>query len=310
MEILELFRVVSGNLIPVMFAVLIIALFLRYLAYKSGKINQIYFNTFSKSVQKLIEDEPERMEDINDVENWLEQLMNRVDSHLPDRSFRFSKKAKKPPKNADGTQKSFALRHQSLKDYADGKKSVIISIKQQVDALKSPHPPNFPELTLRVLDQDRQWCYIAKFIKVDLLSRMFDILPGLFIVGGIFGTFLGITSALPKIASIDLGKLHEAAPLLNSFVNDVAFSMNTSIAGIACSVIITLLISLFPLDSLRNDVRRNMELAFEFMWYQVHGRNISRAEKTIIKHLREIHETMLTFKKPGRKGDKEQKEAS
>ena len=126
-------------------------------------------------------------------------------------------------------------------------------------------------------------------IPADTLTRFLNILPGLFIVGGIFGTFIGITSALPKIAAIDLSELDKATPILTAFVSDVAYSMNTSIAGICYSVILTLLNTIFPITTLRNDVKKNMERTFEFMWYYIHGDKISNGDRQIISLLEKLN---------------------
>lgn len=296
MTMLETFTLISGNLIPILFGVLLTALFLRYLAFHAGKQNQAYFNSFSRSLQKILEDESQSNESISDTESWMAFILNRVSEHLPDRNFRFAGTGREQQRSPEEKKKSSvrgSLRQgQDLEKYVLGKKSIILSVRQQVDAFRSPYPPNFTEITRRILEQDVKWRSLVKVIPMESLSRIFEILPGLFIVGGIFGTFLGITAALPKIATIDLNNLHEATPILNSFVADIAFSMNTSIAGILCSVIMTVLLAFFPLESVREDVMRNMEQAFEFMWYQLHAGRMSKAEKSMINELRSIRETL------------------
>ncbi|MBF0441867.1 MAG: hypothetical protein HQK54_08190 [Oligoflexales bacterium] len=301
-DIIALFRTISLNLIPIMFSVLCLALFLRYLAYRSGKMNQGYFNAFSRTLQKILEDESTTSEPIYDIDRWLSQVLDKVAHHLPNRSFRFMGKVRKQ-KEESIADRMLNKKDEALKTYVEGKKLTIASVKQQVDAFRSPHPPDFHEITRRVLDQDMGWRKIARILPVDALSRSFDILPGLFVVGGIFGTFIGITSALPKIASIDLNKIHEAAPILNSFVTDLSFSMNASITGIVCSVVMTILIALFPLDTVRDDVMRNMDQSFEFMWYQIHASRMSRAEKAMIQELQLIREALVEKGGGGRPTD-------
>ena len=54
------------------------------------------------------------------------------------------------------------------------------------------------------------------------ISRLIDILPGLFVVLGIFGTFIGISMALPKIAQMDFNNLEGSGAILTEFVLNVS----------------------------------------------------------------------------------------
>ncbi|SMF62969.1 hypothetical protein [Pseudobacteriovorax antillogorgiicola] len=277
MSVIEIFNIAAAYLIQIMAITCVIALILRYIAHNNNKVNKAYFNSFSHAVIKQLEEEEAKHESVDDVEIWLENLLYKIEEHLPDRSLRFRKTEEK--------------QKQRLSEFTDSKRSVILAIKQQVDALKSPHPPNFMELADRVLNQDPNWRNILKILPVNSLNRGLDLLPNLFIVGGIFGTFVGITSALPMIAQIDITKLDEAAPVLNAFVGGVAYSMNTSIAGIVFSVTMTLITSLFPLASVRNEVSKNFERAIEFMWYRIHGNKLSHGEYKMIEAIENLRKS-------------------
>ncbi|RZA25093.1 MAG: hypothetical protein EOP10_07885 [Proteobacteria bacterium] len=262
MLVIEMFK---NHLIEIMSTVCFVALCLRVVAHRANRKNQAYFNAFAHSVIKHLEEEEAKKESVEDVDVWLENMLNNVKEHLPDRSLRF--------------QKNVNLRAESLTDYTDGKQSVVIAIKQQADALKSPYPPNFQEMADRVLHQDSRWRTILGYVPIDALSRGLDVLPNLFVVCGILGTFVGITISLPLIGAIDINKLSEAGPILNKFVAGIAFSMNTSIAGIVFSILMTLVTALFPLSSIRDDVAKNFERCIEFMWYRIHGNKLSPAEQ-------------------------------
>lgn len=272
--VIAFFNFAANYLIQTMAFSCAVALLLRFIAHRNNKVNLAYFNSFSTAVIKKLEAEEAKREAVDDVDIWIEEMLYHIEELLPDRSVRFRKKDQKLKQN--------------LSDFTDSKRSVILAIKQQADALKSPHPPNYVELTDRILNQDPNWRSILKFLPVDSLNRGLDLLPNLFIVGGIFGTFVGITTALPMIAKIDITKLDEAAPVLNAFVGGVAYSMNTSIAGIVFSVIMTLMTTLFPLTSIRNEVAKNFERALEFMWFRIHSSKLSQGEFQMIKALNSI----------------------
>lgn len=61
-------------------------------------------------------------------------------------------------------------------------------------------------------------------------------LPGLFIVGGIFGTFLGIMKGLPALSGMDLNNAEGTKQIMDDFLIKIAYSMGTSIIGIIFSV--------------------------------------------------------------------------
>jgi hypothetical protein len=266
-----------------MAVVCVIALCLRILAHRSNRANQAYFNSFARSVVKHLEEEEVKRETVADVDIWLENLLSAVKDHLPDRSLRFKKQA--------------GARSEKLIDYTDGKQSIVIAMRQQADALKSPHLPNCAEFADRVLNQDNNWRTVLGFLPIDVLNRGLDILPNLYVIGGIFGTFVGITSALPLIATIDITNLAEAAPILNHFVAVVAHSMNTSIAGISFSVIMTLITALFPLTTIRDEVAKNFERAIEFMWYRIHGSKLTHAEIQVIQSLGRLNSDLVSVLK-------------
>ena len=279
----------ADHLIEFMGTVLIGALGIRWFAYKAALRDRAYFNTFSHSVEKILETEEPHGE-VKEVEEWLAKLLDSVVDHLPSRSVRgerglFGGKT--------GAQAGPAFRFaesggvESLSEYSDGQRSVIHATKHQLDSFRSPFPPNFTEITYRVLGEDKHWKQVLG-IPVEMLVRMMDILPGTFVVFGIFGTFIGIAAALPQIGALDLERIAESGPVLHNFIEAVSLSMRCSIAGIFCSIVMTVLNALYPIYSPRAEVRRNMERCFELMWHSVHGGKVSMADSKMIELLEKI----------------------
>lgn len=283
--LIQYFSYFANHIIEVMVASLSIALVLRFLAYRAGQKNRNYFNTFSQALEKRLH-EGERKRKISDVESWMTELLDETLKQLPSRALRGGINSSA----ARGSFRHHDKKGEMFSEYAEGKKSIQHAIKSNIDTFKSAHAPNYRELTTRVLNEDKKWRTVLRVLPVDTLSSMLAILPGLFIVGGIFGTFIGITAALPKVAAIDLNNLDAASPVLSAFVSDVAYSMNTSIAGIICSVVMTVLNTLFPFHSVRVEVQRNLERCFEQVWYRIHGSETSVAEKEMIELLQEIRD--------------------
>lgn len=280
MTIIDIFLGFSTHLIEFMGFVLILALLLRYMAFRSGKTNQTYFRTLAKSVEKWL-GKAEFRQTTDSLDQWIKNLLGEVEKDLPVRGVRAQQKALPDRVLREG-------KRSNVKDFMSAKRNVIYNMLQQSDALRNPHPPNFSELSERVLNQDPHWRNLFGFIPIDMLQRVLGILPGLFIIGGIFGTFIGITAALPMIATIDLGDLNSATPILNDFVGNISYSMNTSIAGIIFSVVLTMLNTMFPLASVRQEIKNNMANSFETIWHQIHNEKMSHGERELVMLMREL----------------------
>jgi hypothetical protein len=280
---------IADHLIIIMGIVLSTALLFKWLAFKSSKKDDLYFTSLTKEIEKIINEKKGEKIDIDKTENFLEDLLQLAIQRLPNRSLRSG--------NIDS---SFASKPEStdslpINDYLSGSKSLINNILSEIESFKSKFPPNFYDLSYRILDKDKNWTHLYGLIPIKAMSRLIDILPGLFIVGGIFGTFIGINAALPEITKLDFQNIEESSKIISSFVNSVTFSMQTSIFGIVYSVIMTVLSTLFPLDSNRDMIQKKIEDCFEGLWYKIQGEY--SAEKEILNTLPKIYELMLNGNK-------------
>ncbi len=277
----------SHYLIEFMGLMLSLGLVFRFLSYRSSRLDDIYFSTLSREIDKVLEDDRKNEVKITNAENYVNSILSRVENKLPNRSLRFQK-----GKNASQIKGKNVV---SLRDYVGGQKSLINSINMEVGAFKCPHPPNVRELTQRIMNQDKNWVNLLGVVPIDSVSRMIDILPGLFIVFGVFGTFIGIAQALPEIAKIDFNNLESSGVILSTFVKNVTFAMKTSIAGILFSLILTLLNTMFPISKLRQHTFKKMCYCFESIWMQIHGGSQTEKEMTLL--LSKILDSMNNYQR-------------
>lgn len=84
-------------------------------------------------------------------------------------------------------------------------------------------------------------CFTRVFgvLSVSAFNDLLDLIPGLFIVAGIFGTFLGIMQALPELGAMDIRDPESTKLVMDTFLAKIAFSMSTSTCGILLSVVTT-----------------------------------------------------------------------
>jgi hypothetical protein len=186
-----------------------------------------------------------------------------------------------------------------------GKQGLMLSIQSESSVFNCKTPPNFTELTHRIMGQDKRWTKLWSYIPIEGVSRMIDILPGLFVVLGVFGTFIGISMALPEIAKIDFNDLEASGVILNKFVLNTTYAMKTSIAGIFFSLVLTVLNTLFPIKDKRNWTFKKFESSLEMLWYHIH--NDATVEKEI-KHVLPKLVTVLERIEKHLVGDDEDKE--
>lgn len=126
--------------------------------------------------------------------------------------------------------------------------------------------PRFIEITKNVFDNNPNFKKIMGFIPVQATHDILGILPAIFIIGGIFGTFIGIMGALPTLNNMDLTDVKQANEVMGNFLNNISFSMSTSIVGIILSVSMTFLNTLFDPEKIFMRTVNKMENTMELLW--------------------------------------------
>lgn len=286
-----------GNyLIEFMMTLLGSALIFRYLAYRHSKDDEAYYSRFTRELDSCIDNDKQKNVRIDDVEGYLSNILGRVNEKLPSQTLRFGKnknvadrstqiqgghQTEQPTivENGEQDERDARITAMSLGDYVGSKHGLIASIQGESSIFNCQVPPDFTELTDRVMNDDKNWTKLFGHIPIEGVSRMIDILPNLFIVFGVFGTFIGIAMALPEIANIDFNNLEGSSETLTRFVINVAFAMKTSIAGIAFSLILTFLNTFFPIQDMRERTFKKVETTLQILWY--HIQNDASKDKAI-----------------------------
>ncbi|EPZ51498.1 hypothetical protein M902_2539 [Bacteriovorax sp. BAL6_X] len=294
-------------LIEFMMGLLVCALVFRYLAYRHSKDDDAYYSRFTRELDAAIDDDKQKNIPIDDIDSYMSNLLGRVNAALPDNALRFSNNANIQNRHYDGKEVMQQQQRQidkeidqtdgssiSLNQYIGSKHGLIASIHGESSVFKSTVPPNYTELTDRIMSDDKNWTKLYGHIPIDGASRMIDILPNLFIVFGVFGTFIGIAMALPEIAAIDFNNIEKSSDNLTRFVINVAFSMKTSIAGIFFSLILTFLNTLFPLPEKRYKIFKKVETSMQNLWYHLQRGNAKEQStmQGVLKVLQSIERYM------------------
>ena len=101
------------------------------------------------------------------------------------------------------------------------------------------------------------------------LNSLLTLLPGLFVIGGIFGTFVGIMMGLPELTNMDLSDPAMTKKTMDAFLNNIAYSMNTSLVGIVLCVCMNIFNSIFDADDLEDEFSEKLKSCLALTWREV-----------------------------------------
>ena len=74
------------------------------------------------------------------------------------------------------------------------------------------------DMVKNVFDNNPYFNRLMGIVPVGLMNELTSILPGLLIIGGIFGTFLGISRGLPELSAMDLSKIDETKKIISAYL--------------------------------------------------------------------------------------------
>lgn len=149
----------------------------------------------------------------------------------------------------------------------DGANFLLRDTLRQIQYLRrDSFPPRMLDVSKGVFDSNPIFNRLFGVFPANVMNELINILPGLFIIGGIFGTFLGISKGLPELGNMDLGNIEETKKVMDLFLVKISQAMVKSIVGIALSVVMSLFNTLFSPDSAFFEVINRFSAALEVLW--------------------------------------------
>lgn len=147
-----------------------------------------------------------------------------------------------------------------------GSARMVHDILKQVKYLKWGERPKFLEISNNVLRNNPCFNKVFGIIPVGVFNDFLNTVPGLFIVGGIFGTFLGIMKALPELGGMNLADVDASKLVMDNFLLKISFSMSTSIIGIILSVSMSLTNTFFSCEKAYMETVERLENELDTLW--------------------------------------------
>ena len=130
----------------------------------------------------------------------------------------------------------------------------------------SRHQPNFNELTTNAFASNPVFNRVFGIFSMSRTNEILNILPGIFIVLGIFGTFLGIMKALPELTAMDITDAAGSKAVIDGFLINISFALSTSILGIILSIMMSFLNTLLSPESTYIEIIDSFKSATEILW--------------------------------------------
>jgi hypothetical protein len=134
------------------------------------------------------------------------------------------------------------------------------------------------ELTKSVFDTNPFFNRLLGAFPVSLLNELINILPGLFIIGGIFGTFLGIAKGLPELRDMDLQKIEETKRIMGMFLEGISMAMIKSILGIFLSVSMSLINTVLAPEGIFYNLINRYSAALDTLWNETTTNDYDKSE--------------------------------
>jgi len=149
----------------------------------------------------------------------------------------------------------------------DGILRLIDDFLQHIRYLRKGHgQPDFHEISNSVFGANPVFNRVLGIFSMSRTNDVLNILPSIFIVGGIFGTFLGIMRALPELTAMDTTNAEASKVVIDNFLIKISFALSTSILGIVLSIIMSFMNTLLSPTNTYVEIVDAFNSASEIMW--------------------------------------------
>ena len=222
-----LVRFATDLLIPFMFFTFLIAVVLRFLVFWTLKRQETFAVEFEKRKNRYLDGEEKETSFFMTVKKILLKTYYEM----------FVTQALLQRRKADPimtwSDRIFLTR--------GGFAWLVKDVLRQIRYLKfDGNHPKMMEISKNTFQHNPFFNNVFGRIPSRLTTDLLNILPGMFIIGGIFGTFLGIMKALPDLSGMNLADIEASKAVIDQFLLKISFSMSTSLVGILLSVLMSI----------------------------------------------------------------------
>ncbi|MEA9358241.1 hypothetical protein SHI21_18545 [Bacteriovorax sp. PP10] len=237
----------------------IVAVIIRVLIHFTVKRHEWFAIEFEKRVNQFVESQdPGQVQDVSFYvlsKKYLEktyyevfELRDRMQRRKPDRMMRVGDRV-------------FLIKQ--------GCAWLVKDILKQIKFLKwTQDTPKMLNITRTTFNHNPCFNRIFGIFPIGVMNDLVSILPGLFVVAGILGTFLGIRGGLTALGSMSVENLDATRKVMDHFLQEIAFAMGSSIVGITFSLMLHVINTIFNPDRVFSSMMDRFESALDLLWYR------------------------------------------
>lgn len=257
--------VTYGNdlLMPAMLALLILGLVFRLIIHHTVKREYWFAKEFDKRVNRFL------LQDKDSKEQSFYSLSKKIleKTYYEIFELRAIMKRRKPDSVASLSDRLFLIQN--------GCAWLVRDTLHQIRFLKfNGSTPKLLEIAKTVFRRNPAFSRVFGTVPVGGFNDVLNLLPGLFIVFGIFGTFLGIMKALPELRGMDLTDANGTKAVMDAFLLKIAFAMGTSIVGIIFNIIMIMINTTFSPEKIFVDTVEQYENSLDLLWNRAANNNL------------------------------------
>ncbi len=243
-------------LLPILCAAFAGGVLVRIIIYLTVKAEAAFALEFEKRVHKHLAD-PKYEPGVTSFHELTRKLLERTfDEHY---NMRRKHRRRRFDQITSITDRIFLV--------VEGASRLISDTLSQTKYLrKDGQPPRFVDIAKFVFESNPVFNRVLGVLPLGMFNDMLNILPGLFVVGGIFGTFLGVMSALPELSHIDLNDAALTKTVMDKFLLNMAFSMGAWGIGIIFGVMLTVINAMLNPEGIYYAMVNKYTSALEFLW--------------------------------------------
>lgn len=108
---------------------------------------------------------------------------------------------------------------------------------------------DFQDIVRSTFDTNPYFARVFGILPISTINELLATLPGLFLVLGIFGTFMGIAAGLPELGNMDLANIENTKKVMDGFLVHISSAMIKSIVGIGLSAFMGILNTLLAVET-------------------------------------------------------------
>jgi hypothetical protein len=250
---------------PLMAAAFVLGATFRYLIYHTVKRHEWFGREFERRTSQFLTEEMDHKTNNASFYVITKRLLERTFYEVFEK--RENARRAKPDKMVLLSDRVFLIKM--------GCAWLVHDILRQIRFLKyGSQPPKLINITRNTFSKNPAFNRVFGIIPSVALNDLLSILPGLFVIGGIFGTFLGVMKGLPELGGMDLNDPEKTKAIMDRFLVEISVSMGASITGIFLSVLMTLVNTAFSPERLFTDIIDRFENSLDLLWNYSHSNEV------------------------------------